>query len=926
MNEELRAAAEAYHNQGIPVIPFLVRMKENGEYDKTPRVSSWKQWLMQPQTNEEFQKLQWDGVNAFAVILGTKTKDDLYLCVIDYDVKGNVLTEEVKAKGKEILKTFPTTQTQETVNKGLHLIYFSRTKPCTEGSFHDTTGLELLGEKKICLMAPSFGYKNLNDNTPTEVSDLQTTFYETLEKFGFKLSLETENEDEQDKYGLEITKLVDTAKLTKIGPYEYQGKHPIHDSTTEKNFTVNVQDNSWYCFRHSSGGGALQFFAVKEGIIKCEQAKKGALRGKKFKAVISLAIAQGLIDKESWLQNQKEKEESQADKLIKLCLSQGTELFYDQHKTPYIRIREPIALRYCDISNTPETCWVGENILKMNTTPQKVSEVMQIPQYRNGQTRNVIIPIRSKQFKAWLSVLMWNSEEKAPGIEGLMSAINVLTGKALGEGKQYTLYNRVAPAEDGIWLDMTDDNWRAIKITPEGWEIVQDPPILFRRYNHQQALPEPIRVAEPDISLNTLKLLEYVNISKDDEKTKLTFLCTCISYLIPLIPHPIFVVHGPQGSAKTWFFRLIRRILDPSSIEVLSLPRDDRELIQQLDHNWLALYDNLTSLPTWVSDMLCRASTGSGFSKRELYSDDDDTIYNFKRCVGLNGINPAARRGDLLDRSILVCVEKIDNEKRKTEESLNSAFEAEKAAILGGFLGVLSKALKVYPKIELNGFFRMADFTRYGCAIAQALGKTTEDFLDAYEEKVESQNEEAINANPVAMVIVDYFQNCYFAKGPDGKPVRETWEGAPAMLYQLITTHAQTMGIRTDSRGSWPKAPNAFTRVLNDIASSLQAVGYEITVKPGTPRKVIISIGKQMSLDHLVPQGLKPEKKPEVKVACVIPNPGKKGDPEPYFNHCYICGKPIFEEDSPCDDFTEHKPAHRKCYEDLKAQLKNGQS
>src|SRR5208283_4824200 len=187
-------------------------------------------------------------------------------------------------------------------------------------------------------------------------------------------------------------------------------------------------------------------------------------------------------------------------------------------------------------------------------------------------------------------------------------------------------------------------------------------------------------------------------------------------------------------------------------------------------------------LPSWASDIYCRAATGMGFSKRELYSDEEDTIYNFKRCIGLNGINPAARRGDLLDRSMLVPTAKIRNGERKTEEAINAEFDGSKAVILGGFLGILVKALKLYPSIKPDGLFRMADFARYGCAIAQALGKTSDDFITAYEQKVESQNEEAINANPVASTILDLCQKHFGEAGNVG----DTWENSPAELYQLV--------------------------------------------------------------------------------------------------------------------------------------------
>jgi putative DNA primase/helicase len=293
---DIKAAAQAYHELGIPVIPFKLTQKENGEYDKKPYVPSWAKWEAQPQTDAEFEGLDWKGANAIAVLLGTQAKNGMYLAVIDHDKKGKDLTDEAKAKGEELLKEFPITQTQRTVNKGIHQVYWSRTRPKTEGTFHDAVALELLGEKKVCLMPPSLGYTNLNDNSPTEVESIEEVFYSVLRKHGFKLSEETESQNQLDVYGFQLEKLVDLSKLNRLNPNEYQGPHPFHDSTTEKNFHLNVKTNQWYCFRHNSGGGSLQYLAMKEGIIQCEQAKKGALRGAKFKQVLQIAVSQGLID------------------------------------------------------------------------------------------------------------------------------------------------------------------------------------------------------------------------------------------------------------------------------------------------------------------------------------------------------------------------------------------------------------------------------------------------------------------------------------------------------------------------------------------------------------------------------------------------------------------------------------------------------
>jgi len=87
---------------------------------------------------------------------------------------------------------------------------------------------------------------------------------------------------------LDISKVVDLNKLQKNGK-EHQGSHPIHGSSTGANFCVNTEKNIWHCFRHDTGGNALTWLAVKEGIINCDEAVPGALKGEKFAEVLNIA-------------------------------------------------------------------------------------------------------------------------------------------------------------------------------------------------------------------------------------------------------------------------------------------------------------------------------------------------------------------------------------------------------------------------------------------------------------------------------------------------------------------------------------------------------------------------------------------------------------------------------------------------------------
>jgi len=219
--EELKATAGSYHALGLSVIPFKIT-KKGEEYDKIILTLFWKKWETQLQTDEEFVALDWNGANAFAVVLGTQARNGLYLAVVDYDCKGNDVTEEVKEKGRMILKEFPITCMEQTVNKGQHLIYWTKTKPKTIGTYHNTASLELLGDKKLCLMAPSLGYGKFNDNSPTETENIEQTFLSIIKKHGLlkEQALPTAQPTQSKKSTLNRPRpcIVEALKLQLTGP------------------------------------------------------------------------------------------------------------------------------------------------------------------------------------------------------------------------------------------------------------------------------------------------------------------------------------------------------------------------------------------------------------------------------------------------------------------------------------------------------------------------------------------------------------------------------------------------------------------------------------------------------------------------------------------------------------------------------------
>jgi hypothetical protein len=51
----------------------------------------------------------------------------------------------------------------------------------------------------------------------------------------------------------------------------------------------------------------------------------------------------------------------------------------------------------------------------------------------------------------------------------------------------------VATFGDAVYVDLGDTTWRAVKVTTDGWRVITDPPVRFRRSRALQPLPEPKR-------------------------------------------------------------------------------------------------------------------------------------------------------------------------------------------------------------------------------------------------------------------------------------------------------------------------------------------------------------------------------------------------------------------------------------------------
>ncbi len=254
--------------------------------------------------------------------------------------------------------------------------------------------------------------------------------------------------------------------------------------------------------------------------------------------------------------------------------------------------------------------------------------------------------VRSKAVRLWLQRRFYEDHGRPPGAQALQDALGVLEAKAFFEGEEHPVHVRVAEHEGAIYVDLANEAWEVVKITPAGFEIVCDPPVRFRRRKGMLALPHPV------IGGSVGALRRFVNLK--DAKDWLLLLAWLVQAFRPTSRYPILILQGEQGSAKTTLARMLKATVDPSTTPVRSVPRGEHDLVIAANNSWVMALDNLSGLPHWLSDALCRLSTGGGFSTRTLYENDEETLFDATRPVILNGITDVATRADLLDRAIIL--------------------------------------------------------------------------------------------------------------------------------------------------------------------------------------------------------------------------------------------------------------------------------
>ena len=429
--------------------------------------------------------------------------------------------------------------------------------------------------------------------------------------------------------------------------------------------------------------------------------------------------------------------------------------------------------------------------------------------------------VKSDEFARWLSRAYYLKTQSAPGKQSIQDALSVICAQAIFDGEEKEVFLRIGHHDQKLYIDLGDESWEVIEVSEHGWSVLKESPVKFRRTGQMKALPRPQKCDRAD---SVAKLKNFLNVeTENDFKLIIAWIMNAFN---PFGPYLVLVLYGEQGTGKSTLVKLIREFVDPNEAPLRREPKNADDLIVSAKSNWIVVIDNMSYLPSWLSDDFCRLATEGSLSKRAHYTNDEEIVIKAKRPIILNGIDEFVVRGDLSSRTIAINLPMISEEGRRREKTFWNEFNQAKSNIMGTLLDGVAESLLKQDTFVIEKQVRMADAFHWASAAETAFGWKRGEIMEAYRVNQVAANDIVLNNSPLypfIRILADMH-----------------WCGtATELLFRLNTMNA-------DYHESWPRSAKALSDKLRRLNPSLRLAGIDVSFfkSSGNDSKRVISIDK----------------------------------------------------------------------------------
>ena len=372
--------------------------------------------------------------------------------------------------------------------------------------------------------------------------------------------------------------------------------------------------------------------------------------------------------------------------------------------------------------------------------------------------------------------------------------------------------------EEGIEYDLKNDRQQSVIVDDAGWRVSSQKVHKFISPSLSSAQVKPKKTNQSLLDL----LKPYVNLSGD------SFLLFVI-WLVQAFcsgNHNALLVTAERGSGKSTLSRVIRRILEPSDVEVSRFPKNEEALLTTLSNLYLVCFDNVRDITESQSDILCSAITGATSTKRSLYTNNDLYVQKLHNTVALNGISVFPKESDLAERFLVIELKKLTGQELKREKDFWSSFNRTLPFILGAIFDTLSEAMKHFKQMSLSNLPRMADAFADMMAIALALGLSEEEFRRIYADNIARMNK-LRSETPLVEAIRELMNDFSGRRSIEGKAER---------IFSMVRNNY------SGDKNSLPGNASHFSRKVEELHDVLFATGFRVNVDDTSPDGTVIKI------------------------------------------------------------------------------------
>jgi hypothetical protein len=239
-------------------------------------------------------------------------------------------------------------------------------------------------------------------------------------------------------------------------------------------------------------------------------------------------------------------------------------------------------------------------------------------------------------------------------------------------------------------------------------------------------------------------------------------------------------------------------------------------------------YDNIRGIVKNIMDLMCGATTGTASASRQLFTDDGISIMFLHVSMVLNGIYDFVTESDLVQRSLILNLQQMDEKKRLSEKALLSDLDADLPEIMMGLFQRIADILKVLPEAKVSRPERMIDFCQWLAASELVDGVEAGTYQALYSETLEVAQLSSLLDNDFAAGIYKF-----------AIKLDRHWKGTPTELFRVLSEVTSIHGFRPS--GDWPKSVESMSKRLKTLLPALNTQGIFISFTKSKDRFIEIT-------------------------------------------------------------------------------------